>query len=61
MVEDKDVSLGPDSCWTLSSGGKWLPSTQALAAALCVGGWALGAQNKASDPLPSSFLQGQKS
>ena len=50
MVEEKDASLGPDSCWPCPSEGRWLPSTQALAAELCVGGSCLGAQNKASDP-----------
>lgn len=49
------MSLGPDSYWipnppALSSVDKWLPSTMAPVAELCVGAWSLGAQNEESDP-----------
>ena len=63
-------ALGQTPVGPCPSEGRWLPSAQALAAELCVGGSSLGAQNKASDPcqcpalsmsVPGSFLQGQKS
>ena len=48
LVEEKDMSLGPDS--VLSSAGTWLLRTQAPAAELCVGAGLWGARNEVLGP-----------